>query len=416
MSDIFISYSNKDKDFAKRLAAILENQGWSVFWDRKIPAGKTWRDVIGSALSDARCVVVLWSHHSVNSNWVLEEADKGLKRNALIPALIENVEPPLGFSNIQAADLSTGDWGQDSAGINIFLNDIAGILGPPPVSETEPQIQEKPATLDKEKKQQASKKEASANFAETEAKKEHPHLNRDTPSFKKLIKLVGIVMGVAAVGFTLKYFSGTFDSSEEKNTESVKSFDKQALYFETFDVENISAEGSIWDEYTDDLWTVKINQGKYCYTNTVDASAVNYQYIDIEEFDISDFPVSVDVKTEILPDSTPISGGGLIYRYKQQEQAAHYYAFTLTADGSIYFFKVNDIGYNTLYSGKADGFNPAETNTLSMVGEGSHFYLYINNTLAKEIEDDELKVGFSGILAVGIGTHCFDNFSIQNKN
>jgi hypothetical protein len=108
MADIFISYAREDLESAGRLAATLQEQGWSVFWDRTIPAGKSWREVIGATLADARCIVVLWSQHSVDSHWVIEEADFGLRRRILIPAFIESAEPPFGFGSIQAADLS--EW------------------------------------------------------------------------------------------------------------------------------------------------------------------------------------------------------------------------------------------------------------------------------------------------------------------
>jgi hypothetical protein len=58
MSDIFISYANEDLDWIRSLAAALEAQGWSVFYDRTIPSGKTWREIIGKGLRDSRCVVV----------------------------------------------------------------------------------------------------------------------------------------------------------------------------------------------------------------------------------------------------------------------------------------------------------------------------------------------------------------------
>ncbi len=109
MSDIFISYAREDLDAARRLAEALELHGWSVFWDRTIPAGKTWREVIGTALDECRCVVVLWSKDSIASSFVLEEADHGLGRGILIPALIENVTPPLGHRGMQAADLAKWD-------------------------------------------------------------------------------------------------------------------------------------------------------------------------------------------------------------------------------------------------------------------------------------------------------------------
>ena len=41
MGDIFISYAREDRNRIKPLAEALEKQGWSVFWDRTIPAGQT---------------------------------------------------------------------------------------------------------------------------------------------------------------------------------------------------------------------------------------------------------------------------------------------------------------------------------------------------------------------------------------
>lgn len=132
MADIFLSYSRKDSDVAQRLASVLEARGWNVFWDRTIPAGKTWREVIGSALETARAVVVLWSPASVASNWVMEEAERGLARKALIPACIGGVQPPLGFGSIQAADLSAWAAGDNEAAIQSFLGDVARAMGAAP--------------------------------------------------------------------------------------------------------------------------------------------------------------------------------------------------------------------------------------------------------------------------------------------
>jgi len=75
VSDIFLSYAREDLERVKRIVAACEAKGWSVFWDRTIPAGKTWREIIGKALDEASCVVVAWSRTSVNSRWVQEEAD-----------------------------------------------------------------------------------------------------------------------------------------------------------------------------------------------------------------------------------------------------------------------------------------------------------------------------------------------------
>ena len=113
MSDIFISYNNKDKDKAKLFATILAQQGWSVFWDKNIPPGKTFDEYIGEQLDAAKCVIVLWSKNSVSSDWVKEEAQRGAARKVLVPIFIEQVAPPLGFGRIEAAELI--DWDGNTA-------------------------------------------------------------------------------------------------------------------------------------------------------------------------------------------------------------------------------------------------------------------------------------------------------------
>jgi len=126
MSDIFISYAREDLERVRPLAQALEAQGWTVFWDRRIPAGKTWRQVIGKALDEARCVLVVWSRESVESDFVQEEADDGRQRGILVPVRIEDVRPPLGFRAIQGEDLF-----QPSLQLDKLLADIRAIIGRP---------------------------------------------------------------------------------------------------------------------------------------------------------------------------------------------------------------------------------------------------------------------------------------------
>lgn len=57
--DLFLSYASADRDLAKALASVLQHNGWSVWWDRAIPPGKTFDEVIETALGAAKCVVVL---------------------------------------------------------------------------------------------------------------------------------------------------------------------------------------------------------------------------------------------------------------------------------------------------------------------------------------------------------------------
>jgi len=129
MGDIFLSYSEKDRKTAAQIAALLESSGWSVWWDREIPAGKTWRDTIEDALQNMRCMVVLWSGNSIKSDWVREEADEGKSQHKLIPVLIEAVKPPVGFREIQAADLIRWDGSREFPGFRQLVGDLEARLG-----------------------------------------------------------------------------------------------------------------------------------------------------------------------------------------------------------------------------------------------------------------------------------------------
>jgi hypothetical protein len=132
MSDIFISYASADRECARSLATHLGQRGWSVWWDRDIQAGKTFAGVIESEIDRARCVIVLWSRAAIDSRWVRDEANEGLKRDALVPVFIDAVTPPLGFRSIHAADLTGWKGDEQSPGFRDLVRDLAGVLGPPP--------------------------------------------------------------------------------------------------------------------------------------------------------------------------------------------------------------------------------------------------------------------------------------------
>jgi formylglycine-generating enzyme required for sulfatase activity len=112
MTDVFLSYSREDRARAKVLVEALRQEGLSVWWDPKILPGESWRAMIRRALRNAKSVVVLWSSVSVESAWVLEEAEIAKQREILFPVLIDNVTPPIGFGGIQCAQLV--DWAGDT--------------------------------------------------------------------------------------------------------------------------------------------------------------------------------------------------------------------------------------------------------------------------------------------------------------
>jgi formylglycine-generating enzyme required for sulfatase activity len=131
MADIFISYAREDRSFTELLASRLEERGWSVWWDRRIPAGKRFEKVIEEELHGADCVIAVWSRQGIASHYVREEAADGRDRDVLVPVFAEAVEAPFGFRSIHAADLRGWNGDPAHAGFLDLINDISGRIGPP---------------------------------------------------------------------------------------------------------------------------------------------------------------------------------------------------------------------------------------------------------------------------------------------
>ena len=111
MADIFISYKREDRERVEPLAQALEREGFSVWWDPELPIGQSYSSSIHTELNAARAVIAVWTNLSVQSEWVQEEATQAKRRSVLYPIRFDAVEPPIGFSMVETADLS--DWHQD---------------------------------------------------------------------------------------------------------------------------------------------------------------------------------------------------------------------------------------------------------------------------------------------------------------
>lgn len=117
MADIFVSYSQKDRERVEPLVRALESLGLAVWWDPKIRPGDVWDRVIQTALDASRAVIVVWTRDSVGSHWVLAEADEAMRRRVLIPVLLDDIKIPLAFRFIQTLDLSK--WSGDPKAFEI---------------------------------------------------------------------------------------------------------------------------------------------------------------------------------------------------------------------------------------------------------------------------------------------------------
>ena len=131
MSDIFISYKREDQTEAGALAESLEQVGWTVWWDPQLRAGERFDEVIERELNNAKCVIVIWSHRSIQSQYVKDEATCALELNKLIPVAIDEVSPPFRFQGLHT--LSLVGW-RGSASVPPFQKlrvDIERLIGPP---------------------------------------------------------------------------------------------------------------------------------------------------------------------------------------------------------------------------------------------------------------------------------------------
>ena len=129
---IFLSYAHADRAKAQRLASILEQSGYTVWWDALVEGGSRFAKSIDEALDKADAVVVLWSKHSVESDWVRDEAAQGRDRQRLVPLSLDGTVPPLGFRQIQVIKLASWHGRADAPQIAAIRRAIAAALGTQP--------------------------------------------------------------------------------------------------------------------------------------------------------------------------------------------------------------------------------------------------------------------------------------------
>ena len=101
MTDVFISYSRKDKEFALRLHEALTRGEYKVWIDWKdIHPTTDWWEEIEAGIEAANVFIFIMSSDSLNSKYCNKEIDHAVRHNKkLIPVAIqansqlENIRP-----------------------------------------------------------------------------------------------------------------------------------------------------------------------------------------------------------------------------------------------------------------------------------------------------------------------------------
>lgn len=131
---IFISYSHKDRNFAKRLAESLHAAGEDVWWDQwEILAGDSLiKKIFEEGLSSAAVFIVILSPESVKSNWVSQELDVATVRRIegvtkIIPVVIGDVKIPSALRALMYIDMRENF----EQGVRKIVNSAHGITEKP---------------------------------------------------------------------------------------------------------------------------------------------------------------------------------------------------------------------------------------------------------------------------------------------
>ena len=135
MADVFISYKREDRPFVRKLARVLQERGFTVWWDSRIETGENWMACIKRALDKAGTVIVVWTPQSVRSDGiyfsgvVAAEAEDGRKRNILLPVRVKSVVRPFPHDLINEEDLSEWLGNKDDPAIDRLTGRIASYVG-----------------------------------------------------------------------------------------------------------------------------------------------------------------------------------------------------------------------------------------------------------------------------------------------
>jgi hypothetical protein len=104
MTQIFISYSSHDQDFALRVVADLEHYFQVWIDESQLKGGLEWEQSIDEALHKCLVFIVIVSPHSNDSQWVARETIRAEQLNKYrVPVLIDG-QLPLRLLNLQYVD------------------------------------------------------------------------------------------------------------------------------------------------------------------------------------------------------------------------------------------------------------------------------------------------------------------------
>ncbi len=108
---VFISYSSKDREWARRMEQDLKARGVNkIFLDeRTLETGRPWEPALKAAVRASRHLLVLWSQNASKSQWVAaemaqfdNEAGEATTGSRLLLCVLLDDENPVAYASLQA--------------------------------------------------------------------------------------------------------------------------------------------------------------------------------------------------------------------------------------------------------------------------------------------------------------------------
>ena len=130
MAEVFLSYAHQDLPRVRPLVKALEAEGYSVWWDRELQPGESFEATIDREIQAAKCILVVWSVHSIASQWVKNEALEGLDRGILAPISLDVIRLPVAFKQHQSANFTNWPETVDSDEYHKLISAVDGIIDP----------------------------------------------------------------------------------------------------------------------------------------------------------------------------------------------------------------------------------------------------------------------------------------------
>ncbi|MFZ4121518.1 MAG: toll/interleukin-1 receptor domain-containing protein [Caulobacterales bacterium] len=130
------SSPNKREERARceRIANKLKALNLNVWFDARLPSGKSFDREIESTIKKAKAVLVLWSPASVESEWVRNEAGIGKERGVLAAAQLASCELPIAFRATHYETLFEEGFADDHSGWIKVLERIGELTGRPGIA------------------------------------------------------------------------------------------------------------------------------------------------------------------------------------------------------------------------------------------------------------------------------------------